>query len=549
MAKKKSGKTTITANGSPKKFTASDRNEATTLLANEMTRTIRVCNETLLRKRQTLMKGLDPRRDLDDECGYPKTGELTAQEFKNLYDRESIATRVVEVMPAETWKISPSVFETEDVNQVTSFEAAWKEVCNSLPTTVDEEESGWFQDENCNPMWELLSRADAMSGIGHYGTILLGLPGSLDQPTKFSPGKSVSTELLYARVYDETLCPVESYNNDNSSRRYGQPEFYNFTLADINEDHAGLNLDTKMVKVHWSRVVHLADNLNSSEVIGVPRMRPVYNRLYDLMKLYGGSAEMYWKGAFFGISLETHPELGGDIDLPSDIKDQMENYMNGLQRYLAIAGTTVNSIAPQVVGPAEHVDTYLDAICIVLGIPKRIFMGTERGKLASTQDEGTWKDRLMARRVNYVTPRIIVPFINRLILTGVLPIPTKGYKVDWSEQDTMKPAERSNVASQRAEALTKYIQGKVYKLIKPMDYLTRELGYDREDAQSIIDNAGGEEAIVTSIEEQENKEMEIQERQFEMRQRDRTPNSSTDPTDGRRDQQRDGTLTGVNESG
>ncbi len=83
----------------------------------------------------------DPRRDIDDECGYPKTEDITSVDYKGMYDRLSIATRVVQLMPQECWKVSPTVFETEDVENTTEFEAAWKELSASL------HRSSWFESE------------------------------------------------------------------------------------------------------------------------------------------------------------------------------------------------------------------------------------------------------------------------------------------------------------------------------------------------------------------------------------------------------------------
>ena len=41
-------------------------------------------SESLMRS-QFLTKLLDPRRDIDDECGYPK--EISPQQYRYLYDR------------------------------------------------------------------------------------------------------------------------------------------------------------------------------------------------------------------------------------------------------------------------------------------------------------------------------------------------------------------------------------------------------------------------------------------------------------------------------
>jgi len=153
-------------------------------------------------------------------------------------------------------------------------------------------------------------------------------------------------------------------------------------------------------------------------------MRPVLNRLLDLQKIYGASAEGYWQAAFTGLSLETHPQLGGDVTIDaSDVRNQLENYVNSLQRYLALTGMSAHTLAPTVSDPSSQIDKHIEAICIQLGIPKRVFMGSERGELASSQDDASWNDRLKQRQNGYLTPRVIVPFVDRLISVGVLPEP------------------------------------------------------------------------------------------------------------------------------
>ena len=112
-------------------------------------------------------------------------------------------------------------------------------------------------------------------------------------------------------------------------------------------------------------------------------------------------------------------------------------------------------------------------------------MGSEQGKLASTQDDVTWKDRLKTRRHKYITPLIIVPFIDRMILIGVLPKPEQGYKVSWNEQDTLRPPEQSNVAAKRAEAMERYARSGLEKYMSFEEFLVRELDYSREDAQVV----------------------------------------------------------------
>lgn len=426
-----------------------------------------------------LRKFLDSRRDIDDECGYPKTNELSAEHYQMLYDRESIATRVVEVLPRECWKVEPEVYEVEDAEQTTAFEEAW----SRLDEQLTRGEESHYQDEQGSPIWELLERADVLSGIGHYGVVVLGLDDGddLERPAAFRDG----TQLVYAQAYSEWLTDVVQFDDDRRSRRFGLPVMYSITLNDPNQTYGGLGVPSDTMRVHWSRVVHVVDGRQSSDVWGVPRMRPVYNRLYDLRKLYGGSAEMYWQGAFPGLSIETHPQLGGEVTLDATtIRDRMQDFMHGLQRYFAIEGAQVKSLAPQVVDPASHIDSELEAICVVLGIPKRVFMGSERGELASTQDHDAWNQRLAKRQNRYLTPMLIVPFVNRLVNLGVLPRPA-GFSVRWPSMDEINEKEMAEIAELKTKAMQDYVASGVDMLMEPISWLTKVLGYTTEEAVEI----------------------------------------------------------------
>jgi hypothetical protein len=113
---------------------------------------------------------------------------------------------------------------------------------------------------------------------------------------------------------------------------------------------------------------------------------------------------MFWRGAFPGYAIKTQPQLGADVDLNrKELETEITNYSNSLQRFLILMGMDVTALAPQVSDPASQIDTQITAICIQLGIPKRIFMGSERGELASSQAhrsriaheprESTWAGR------------------------------------------------------------------------------------------------------------------------------------------------------------
>ena len=486
-------------------------------------------HNAMLTRRNFEREMLDKRRSINDECGYPDRGELGITQFKQLYEREGIATKVVEIMPKKSWTVQPTLTEDEDPEVETEFELAWEQLgkdlasANTMPSKSntskvgnianiaiaqlkiekDEEEdtdennedrSGWLKTENKgHPMWEYLLRVDILSGIGHYGVVFLGFDDvtekdGLEKEVK----KGEERKLLFVRVFDEELAQITAFETDPTSPRFGQPTIYSITFndpRDTTEGLAAIGVSTTTKNVHWTRIIHIADNLGSNEIFGVPRQRPNYNRLHDLKKLYGGSAEMYWKGAFMGLSIESHPQLGPNVKFPDDMNEQMDLYQQGLQRYLTFEGATANALAPQVVDPSAQIDVQLTAICIQIGCPKRIFMGSERGELASSEDHDEFDEVIQERQENYLTPRVIAPTIDRLISVGVLPEPVEGYSVVWPDKSELSDLDSATVAKTRTEALGLYLEKSVDQLIPPMEYLTKELGYTEEEAEAALDKA------------------------------------------------------------
>ena len=452
--------------------------------------------------RQEFLRRLtDPRRDIAKECGHPDS--FSAAEYKLLYARDPIACRVVQLMPLAVWQQPPKITE-QQTRKETPFKKAFTEVGKSLRGR------SWFESETINPLWEYCRRADEVCGIGSYGVILLGIKDgkTLDLPVDgvdefgrqvTSKAKSpVDRKLLFLQCFDESCASITKYETDPRNPRYGLPVEYLLTFNSLTDTVQGQSAST--ATVHWTRIIHIPCNVTSSEVFGTPRMRPVLNRLLDLGKLYGGSAEMFWKAAFMGLSIESVPGMDGmalDID-EEDLKAKINDYQNGLQRYLALIGLQAKSLAPQVSEPTSHIDIQVEAICIQLNVPKRKFTGSERGELASSEDDGDWNDSLRGYQNSHSTPRIAVPLTDRLIMTGCLPQPTS-YGLEWPELETMNEIDKATVLFNRTNSMSVFIKDSVEALMDPLDYLTREMGYTKEEAEAILEASDGALADKGSI--------------------------------------------------
>lgn len=427
-------------------------------------------------------------RDIDKECHYPKTSQLTVLEYKDYYERFGIAERVVNLWPSECWNVPPTVYETDDTETNTEFEAGWRELSEKL----NGQSSRKFEEGN-SYVWKCLQDLDEVSGIGHYGVLFLGLS---DVGTN-AEGKAISlaqeatpeSELLYLRCFDESQAKIASWEQDETNPRFGLPTAYNITFQAVEEGSTGTTIgSTKLV--HWTRVIHVADNLKGNQTFGKPRMRPVFNRLIDMRKLYGPSAEMFWQGAFQGPVFSTHPSLGTKVDIDPGLAEQVDNWRDGLRRQLALKGMQASTLDPNIVNPNEHIKVQIEFLCIVLRCPVRIFMGSERGELASSQDERAWNKRVSGRQENYVTPNVICTFIDRLIQLGILPEPVEGYVVKWPDLDATTEEEQTTTGHQLVEALAKYVQGDVGALIDPKELLVRVFKKAPEEAEALLLDEG-----------------------------------------------------------
>lgn len=438
-----------------------------------------------LTSRANLLKNLfSDDRDLDKEFDYPTT--VSIAQYQRMYDRSDIAERVVSIYPDECWAVEPRIVENEDTED-TEYESAVKDLVKK------------------HSLWYYLHRADLLSGIGHFGILLIGIDDGQDlrQPAGRIDGRGMlvdsdrEQELLFVRPFSETQVDIARYETDKQSPRFGLPIEYNLKFADDEDKrHGGQGLPMESATVHWTRVYHIADNRGSSEVFGKPRMRPVFNRLLDLRKLLGGSGEMYYKGAFPGYSFEVSPEFaaaagiqsaGGEEEFKKGLRAEFKAYSDGLQRYLATVGVSAKSLAPQVADPEGHVEAQIRAICITLGVPFRQFMGSEQGELASSQDLRNWHRKCQARHYRYLSPMVVDPLFERFIQLGVLPRPENGFSSVWPDLDVSSEQDKADVADKKTTSLQKYVSGNVEEVIPPMQYLTMILGMSVEEAEIVIE--------------------------------------------------------------
>jgi hypothetical protein len=461
---------------------------------NELTHKLMAMTTNLLLSRSSALLGgsLDTtERNIDTECGYPET-DPSIDQYRSMYERVGIATRIINVYPSESWSVPPLVYQTEKPSK-TAWERAWNRIAAK------------------HAIFHYLERIDELSGIGRFGVMLIGTNDGnpLNQPVRGVNEKGQKVEntskkprdLLYLRTFPEYLVQIKEIEQDSNNPRYGQPKLYNVKMSDPKDlsESAPVAQAITDQDVHWTRVLHVADNRQSSEVFGRPRLKPVYNDILDIRKVKGGGAEMFWKGAFPGISFETYPELTDVAELDAEsVKQEIEAYSNGLQRYMRLIGMTAKSLAPQVADPSNHLTALLQLICATIQVPLRVFMGSEAAHLASQQDSVAWNRRLRHRQDLYLTPMVLRPFIDRLMLLDILPTIDE-YIIEWRDLNVLSETDRAKISLQKAQAILQYVTSGAFALVPPRLFLELVLEFSPAEAQTIIEEAGGEGAVIKTL--------------------------------------------------
>ena len=395
-----------------------------------------------------LGKSFQGDRDYYAKLGYPT--ELTFENFLAKYMREDIAARIVDFPPEETWGDGVTILDGTDADPLddTPFAIAFAELSERLHLS------------------HYCERADKMAGVGRYGAMLIGVAG--DGPLS-TPVERVNSpaDILYLRPYAELNADIGSFVSDPTNERYGLPEIYNITMM------SGANgQGTTTLPVHWTRVIHVAEGLLDNDVYGMPRLQRVYNKLDDLMKTVGGSAEATWKLMRKGGIFNLAPDARLSAEEEAAFEEQIDEADHGLRRYFQLRGMEYTDLGSDVVDPSGIVDLILSLISGTTGIPKRILIGSERGELASSQDEKNWAKRVAKRQRNWAHPVVLRPFVDRLIRWGALPAPTTGrYHAKWWPLAETAELEQVEIAQGYSQVVERMAQPGVEQVVNVATFL------------------------------------------------------------------------------
>ena len=425
-------------------------------------------------------------RDVYKALGYDLNPQY--DDFASRYARQDIAKAVIDRPVKATWQGALELVESE-ISEDTEFEKAWDVLNRKLK------------------LKSTLTRVDKLMGIGRYGILVLGLDDvKINEDFKNPVQAKSARKLLYLSPFGEKSAQITTYETDPNNPRFGRPLIYTLEVGDMS---SSMTSTSRTIQVHYTRCIHITDGSMESEIYGTPVLESVYNRLMDLEKLVGGSAEMFWRGARPGFEGVVDPNYQMTAEMEESLKDQIDEYENNLRRILVNQGVELKALAQQVSDPSKHVDVQIQMISAVTGIPKRILTGSERGELASSQDSEEWKDYIQARREDHAEPNILRPFIDRLIELQILPKPKEDYTVKWNDLYSLSEKARVEIGKGRANAIREYTYNPIaQEIIPPKGFLEYFLGLTKEQItliEAMRDEMISEEELHQAIIESVNK--------------------------------------------
>lgn len=415
--------------------------------------------ELLLRSRSELMSKVGTTfgggRKHYEIFGWPVS--LDWDYYEHLYKRGGIARRIVVAYPQATWRSAPVVSEIDkagDPKVLSPFEEAWKTLVGALN------------------LFHYLERADRLARLGTFSLLFMGYSDAkrqedLVEPVGVFSGKT--PPILYLQAYGQNKIQVNSWEDDYSSPRYGLPKIYQITFEVASSGSSSARPATRSVLVHHSRTLHIAEDQFDCDSEGAPCLEPVLNYLLDLEKVHGSSAESFFQQSPPLLMLNADKEATIDSLDDDDTQDKVESFIHGYKRWLSTQGMTATMLAPQLGDPSSIKEMLLELIAGTTGIPKRILVGSERGELASTQDETAWNSRVEERQMNWAEPMVLRKLIDIWIDLGILPKPAGGYGIVWTANQSIGEEAQSRIATNLSSALASYASASTAQEILPPD--------------------------------------------------------------------------------
>ncbi|HDW0462111.1 TPA: DUF1073 domain-containing protein [Enterobacter hormaechei subsp. xiangfangensis] len=378
------------------------------------------------------------RQRLYQEFGYPLN--LTFDDFFRAYSRNAIANAAVNRMVDGCWEDFPDVYEGDQTKDATQ-QTEWDKRVNKLL-------------KRC---WKQIKGADKRNLVGRYSALLIQVKDNRtwDKPVdKIVTGRQKEKALVkLIPVWEAQIEPV-TYNEDQSSEKYGDVTMYSFTEIPVQQQAGGQ--PGRIINVHPDRVIILAEGSDDGRLYsGESLLAPGFHKIMDGEKVSGGAAEGFFKNASrqlnFNFSAKTNfsalaKALGvSESQLSEALDGQVRRLNDSSDSAVMMQEGDVSVLSVAAADPEPTWRTILNEFCATVPIPVKVLVGMQTGERASTEDAKDWAKTRMSRRTGFLTD-LITDIVTRFWEFGFIPPPAgEEITVGWS--DLLAPSQAEKIAN------------------------------------------------------------------------------------------------------
>lgn len=393
----------------------------------------------LARARQEFLQGfgLDAKRPQAwAQYGYPD--DVTFEKLYAAYRRGSSGHGAVHRLLDRCWEKAPRI-KTPNSDKETSWEKAVTAALSKILAFKK------FKD------------LDRRNLIGHYAAIIYRVRDGKSPRDPLERG----TELVDLVPVFEDQIKVTAWNSDKDSEDYGQPTMFQYRTQHRGGDRQGK--PEEWADVHPSRVQILAEGAVGDFFDGVPLLEAGFNKLVDLEKIEGGSAESYLKNSARTIVFKYDAGgtplaiAGPDGDPATSVKEAHEAQAKALNRNqdasIVMQGGEATTLQTVTSDPKGAWEVAANAFAASVRIPFTILYGQQTGRLASDEDKADFAARCLDRQTNELTP-MLEEFVRRMQAAGIFP--AGAFEIEWptlnapSDEDKFTLLGKATAAAQQA---------------------------------------------------------------------------------------------------
>jgi len=268
-----------------------------------------------------------------------------------------------------------------------------------------------------------------------------------------------SQKLLQITPYPWTMVSVFELDDDQSSIRFGKPEFYTVDTGSGAQDSTnptGQEKDRK-IKVHWTRVIHDAPRLDEHTYEGVPAIDGIFDDLVGGRNARWAAYQDYYRhgGGFPVIKTKATAEQNKDWVESGGLDDYMHRFgyfLCGIEedfKFVGAEGKTLN--------PNTYFDMYFTFIAAATGVAKDTIKGVSAGRVTGSEVNERQYYKSISLQQNQKTP-FLRELIDRIIQTGQVDFNGE-YEVEWVDPFSVNPQDRAAIEfmEERTNALKTYM--------------------------------------------------------------------------------------------